>query len=127
MMASTGYNGGFLPNDAHGYQNQSHNLQSPSKSKSNENSTRPVTIKQIIDAVVSPQDITIPIDGISTNEVTIVGCIVNVKGAETSKVFTVEDGTGTIDAKMWNPTEEYSSFREGSGSEYLESSSLSTT
>ena len=114
MMASSAFNGGgFIPNELHQFNDHSNAMQSPSKSKSMDNSTRPVTIKQINDAVVSPQDVTIPIDGISTNEITVVGCILNVKGAETSKVFTLEDGTGIIDAKMWNPTEEYSAFREG--------------
>ena len=88
-------------------------MQSSSKSKSADNSTRPVSIKQILEAAISPQEITIPIDGIATNEITMVGCISNVKSAETSKLFFVEDGTGTIDAKMWNPSEEFSTYREG--------------
>ncbi len=113
MMATGHYGGGFLPQDSHFNADQSHGMQSPSKLKSNENSTRPVTIKQILDAEVTPQDITIAIDGIATNEITIVGCITNVKSLETSKLFSLDDGTGSVEAKLWNPTEEYSSFREG--------------
>ena len=113
MMAASNFGGGFLPQDSHFGADHGQNIQSPSKSKSSENSTRPVSVKQILDAVISPQDVTIPIDGIATNEITIVGCISNVKSAEISKLFSIEDGTGTIDAKMWNPGDEFSTYRDG--------------
>ena len=116
--------GGFLDNsEDHPF--QAANNQSPtSKAQSSSSSTRPLTIKQILTAPLSPQDAQVCIDGVPTGEITLVACITAIKATETFRAFSLEDGTGTIDGKQWNnstsldgqaahSTDSTSTFREG--------------
>jgi replication factor A2 len=61
---------------------------------------RSVTIKQILTASKASDD-EFAIDGVSVYHLKIIGCIVDVKEQSTNNVYTIEDGTGRIDIKLW--------------------------
>ncbi len=82
------------------------------KKPSNTNqSLTPVTIKQLTSAQQSHQDAPFQIDGkdigqvprkkINDIQVTIIGQIRNVNEAATNVSLLVDDGTGTIDVRIW--------------------------
>jgi replication factor A2 len=86
--------GGFIPGDA--------SQQSPSGPKSShyEDSVKPVTIKQVLDAQqISDKDW--KIDGNNVKQLTCVGQIRNMYTQTTNTTYKLDDGTGTIEAKLW--------------------------
>jgi replication factor A2 len=94
--------GGFLENnDDHPFQGVNQSPSSKAHSSANSSSTRPLSIKQILDAPLSPQEAQVCIDGVPTGEITLVACITAIKSTETFRAFSLEDGTGTIDGKQW--------------------------
>lgn len=103
--------GGFLPGA-----DSSASLASPSKESARRNtnaSTRPVTLRQIADASVFPQDSSVTIDGVPVGEVTVVACVAGVRSMETSRTLLLDDGSARVEAKIWNPTEEHDAYQEG--------------
>jgi replication factor A2 len=116
--------GGFLENnDDHPFQGVNQSPTSKGPSSANSSSTRPLSIKQILDAPLSPQEAQVCIDGVPTGEITLVACITAIKSTETFRAFSLEDGTGTIDGKHWKNSTSFdgqtsndadsSDFREG--------------
>ena len=122
MMAYGGGGGGFMPqqSDSTGYSQYDNYGQQPQpqqqqQSFSHAGSTgamgkqrapttfRPLTIKQILDAPMTDSDASIIIDGQLVTEATLVICVKSVKPIQSSAVvYTIEDGTGSMDAKQWN-------------------------
>ncbi|EKX39999.1 replication protein A2, 32kDa [Guillardia theta CCMP2712] len=78
----------------------------------------PVSIKQVMNAPQDSQDEDIKIDGRDTKQVTIIAYIVDVKETSTSVTFSLEDGTGNIDAIMWIDQDE-SEFMVRSRAEWV--------
>ncbi|KAI1874825.1 uncharacterized protein JN550_002254 [Neoarthrinium moseri] len=68
---------------------------------SGEESLRPVTIKQIIDAEQAYQDAPFRIDGVEVSQVTFVGMVRNISPQTTNITFKLDDGTGLIEVKQW--------------------------
>ncbi|KAF2691285.1 replication protein A, subunit RPA32 [Lentithecium fluviatile CBS 122367] len=66
-----------------------------------QDSLRPVTIKQIRDAVSDSGD-EFKIDGSKTSQITIVGQIRNIATQTTNITYKLDDGTGSIEVKQWN-------------------------
>lgn len=66
------------------------------------NTTRPVTIKQILQATQAPGDDDFKIDGQDIGHLTIVGVVRNVVRTTTSVSIHIEDGTGGIDVRQWS-------------------------
>lgn len=104
-----GHGNGFLPSPS---------LTSPGKDGSRtrsalNNSTRPVTIKQIITSESTPQDVSPSINGIAVTEITLVACIQNIEPLSTVRNFILEDGTGVVQAKQYNPPEDGSPLQDG--------------
>ncbi|KAH8809115.1 hypothetical protein F5884DRAFT_858618 [Xylogone sp. PMI_703] len=63
---------------------------------------RPVTIKQLIDATAIPHsDAEFKIDGVEVNQVTFIGQIQTITPLATNTTFRLDDGTGLIDVKQW--------------------------
>ncbi|KAI0546066.1 replication protein A, subunit RPA32 [Xylaria curta] len=68
----------------------------------NDESLRPVTIKQIIDAEPAyAGDASFRIDGLDVKQVTIVGMVRAINPQTTNITYKVDDGTGIIEVKQW--------------------------
>ncbi|RFU29169.1 hypothetical protein B7463_g7154, partial [Scytalidium lignicola] len=88
--------GGFVP----GYGSQGGSQDSPGKSYSKD-TLRPVTIKQLIDAIPTHSEAEFKIDGSEVTQITFVGQIHTVTPQATNTTFKIDDGTGIIDVKQW--------------------------
>jgi replication factor A2 len=88
--------GGFIPGDA-GSQ------QSPGGRRDHaQDSLRPVTIKQLLDAHLEPgSNDTFRIDGAPLSQLTLVGQIRNISTQTTNTTYRLDDGTGSIEVKQW--------------------------
>ncbi|RYP58705.1 hypothetical protein DL769_008836 [Monosporascus sp. CRB-8-3] len=64
-------------------------------------SLRPVTIKQLIDADQPYPDANFRIDGVEVTQVTLVGMVRAISPQTTNVTFRLDDGTGVIEAKQW--------------------------
>ncbi|KAI0387859.1 replication protein A, subunit RPA32 [Hypomontagnella monticulosa] len=80
-----------------------------------EDSLRPVTIKQIIDAELSyGSDGTFRIDGADVSQVTFVGMVRQISPQTTNITYRLDDGTGVIEVKQWlDPDKQDDSTRAG--------------
>ncbi|KAI2628362.1 replication protein A, subunit RPA32 [Xylaria nigripes] len=68
----------------------------------NDESLRPVTIKQIIDAEPAyAGDASFRIDGLDVKQVTIVGMVRAISPQTTNITYKIDDGTGVIEVKQW--------------------------
>ncbi|KAK5625042.1 hypothetical protein RRF57_000758 [Xylaria bambusicola] len=68
----------------------------------NDESLRPVTIKQIIDAEPAyAGEASFRIDGLDVKQVTIVGQVRAIMQQTTNITYRIDDGTGTIEVKQW--------------------------
>ncbi|TGJ81588.1 hypothetical protein E0Z10_g7180 [Xylaria hypoxylon] len=68
----------------------------------NDESLRPVTIKQIIDAEPAyAGDASFRIDGQDVKQVTIVGMVRTISQQTTNITYKIDDGTGAIEVKQW--------------------------
>jgi replication factor A2 len=66
------------------------------------NTLRPVTIKQLLDAhLPTPDSEVVHIDNSEVSQVTIVGQVRNISAQTTNITYRLDDGTGTIDVKVW--------------------------
>ncbi|KAL1977037.1 hypothetical protein VTN31DRAFT_3319 [Thermomyces dupontii] len=84
--------GGFVSGD----------MNSPSTSKQVDNQTlRPVTIKQLIDATQAHPDAAHQIDGTDIGSVYIVGQVRNISTQSTNITYKIDDGTGEIEARQY--------------------------
>ncbi|KAF1975062.1 replication protein A, subunit RPA32, partial [Bimuria novae-zelandiae CBS 107.79] len=87
-----GGGGGFMPD---GTQN------TPSKGRDHiQDTLRPVTIKQILDAQPDGDDF--KIDNTKISQITFVGQIRNIAHQATNITYKLDDGTGTIEVKQWH-------------------------
>ncbi|KAF2739959.1 replication protein A, subunit RPA32 [Polyplosphaeria fusca] len=85
--------GGFIPDGG--------SQTSPSGGKSYaQDSLRPVTIKQLHDAQQTPEE-TVTIDGAPITQLTLVGQIRNISSQTTNITYKLDDGTGSIEVKLW--------------------------
>ncbi|WOO76833.1 Replication factor A protein 2 [Vanrija pseudolonga] len=70
------------------------------KSRANQ-TLRPVTIKQIIDAAQAHPDSDFQIDGVDVQAVQFVGSVHNQSATATNVSYEIGDGTGYIDVRQW--------------------------
>lgn len=61
----------------------------------------PVSVKQLLEARQEESGDSMKVDGRETNQVTVVALILNVTESSSSVNYTLDDGTGTIDARVW--------------------------
>ncbi|KAF1915258.1 hypothetical protein BDU57DRAFT_518139 [Ampelomyces quisqualis] len=87
--------GGFIPGDG--------SQQSPGNRKDvTQDTLRPVTIKQLLDAQLEPgSNDTFKIDGSPVSQLTFVGQIRNISTQTTNTTYRLDDGTGSIEVKQW--------------------------
>ncbi|KIS69230.1 uncharacterized protein UMAG_02579 [Mycosarcoma maydis] len=85
--------GGFLAN---GSQNDS-----PSGKKAGNNTLRPVTIRQILNAEQPHPDAEFILDGAELGQLTFVAVVRNISRNATNVAYSVEDGTGQIEVRQW--------------------------
>ncbi|KAJ3490229.1 hypothetical protein NLI96_g1587 [Meripilus lineatus] len=69
-------------------------------------SLRPVTIRQIRDATQPHTDSDWKIDNVDVGQVTVVAQVLRCAAQTTNSVYTLDDGTGTIEARHWNDANE---------------------
>ncbi|KAI9503191.1 hypothetical protein BX070DRAFT_144392 [Coemansia spiralis] len=62
---------------------------------------RPVTIKQLTEIPVHNADMPIILDNEEIKQVTFVGVVRNIVSHSIHTIYTIEDGTGTIDVRVW--------------------------
>ncbi|KAH4002190.1 hypothetical protein HBI56_143250 [Parastagonospora nodorum] len=87
--------GGFIPGDG--------SQQSPGgRREHTQDSLRPVTIKQLLDAQLEAgSNDTFKIDGSPVSQLTFVGQIRNISTQTTNTTYRLDDGTGSIEVKQW--------------------------
>ncbi|KAH7095796.1 replication protein-like protein A 32 kDa subunit [Paraphoma chrysanthemicola] len=90
-----GGGGGFIPGDA--------SQQSPGGRRDyTQDSLRPVTIKQLLDAHLEPgNNDAFKVDGSPLSQLTCVGQIRNISNQTTNTTYRIDDGTGSIEVKQW--------------------------
>ncbi|KAI9257918.1 hypothetical protein BY458DRAFT_441058 [Sporodiniella umbellata] len=79
-----------------------------------EQTLRPVTIKQIKTADTQTGEGSCKVDGADCTQITFIGIIRNIHTLQMNTVYTIEDGTGSVDVRRWieqNETEEESEDR----------------
>ncbi|WVO18939.1 uncharacterized protein IAS62_000213 [Cryptococcus decagattii] len=75
---------------------------SPSRKTRGGNQTiRPVTVKQILEAQQVHPDADFTIDGVDVAQVLLVGSVRNMSTTATNVSYEIGDGTGYIDARVW--------------------------
>lgn len=74
---------------------------------------RPVTIKQLLDAVFPHPDAEPKVDGHEITQVTFVGQVRNVSMQATNFTYKLDDGTGTIEVKKWIDPEAVDNGEQG--------------
>ncbi|KAI0165487.1 replication protein A, subunit RPA32 [Xylariaceae sp. FL1272] len=100
--STTSYGGGGDDAGAGGYMWGSQAGSQSATKAINEESLRPVTIKQIIDAEPSyAGDANFRIDALDVKQVTLVGMVRSITPQTTNITYKVDDGTGTIEVKLW--------------------------
>lgn len=65
------------------------------------NTLRPVTIKQILDATQPYPEANFQIDGADIGSVYFVGQVRNISSQSTNVTYKIDDGTGEVEAKLW--------------------------
>ncbi|KAG4030729.1 hypothetical protein MFRU_011g01850 [Monilinia fructicola] len=92
--------GGFVQGGYGGSQGGSQD--SPGGSKTyGKDTLRPVTIKQILDAVQPHPDADFKIDGSEVTQLSFVGQVHSISTQTTNNTYKVDDGTGLIEVKQW--------------------------
>jgi replication factor A2 len=84
-----------------GFDTSTQSQTSPSGQKQIEDSIRPITIKQLLDAQPTPSNDELIIDGKEVHTVTFIGKVRNVAVQPTRIVYKLDDGTGTFEVKEW--------------------------
>ncbi|PLN86724.1 hypothetical protein BDW42DRAFT_158393 [Aspergillus taichungensis] len=89
-----GGGGGFMPGEMSA---------SPAggKGEMNNNTLRPVTVKQILDASQPFPEASFQIDGADTSSIVFIGQVRNISSQTTNVTYKIDDGTGEIEAKQW--------------------------
>lgn len=77
---------------------------SPGGKKQSNHTHRPVTIRQLVVAFQPHPDAEFKIDDVDVEHVTFVGNITNMVRSATNASCSIEDGTGTIDVRLWMET-----------------------
>ncbi|KAJ2187176.1 Replication factor A protein 2, partial [Coemansia sp. RSA 353] len=62
---------------------------------------RPVTIKQLVEVPITTGDMPVHIDGEEIKQIKFVGIVRNIVQQSVNVTYSVEDGTGKIDVRMW--------------------------
>jgi len=110
---NTGYQGGFNANQFAGQGGFINNSptgadsptsESPStkkKSGATNQSLVPVTVKQLLNATQAHAEDGFKIDGKELNQITLIGFVHKIHSLSTNVNLIVEDGTGTIEVRIW--------------------------
>ncbi|TIA74285.1 hypothetical protein E3P92_01385 [Wallemia ichthyophaga] len=93
--------GGFLSNSQGGGYSQG----SPSANRKDDDTLRPVTIKQVLNAKQPHADFPFQIEGHDVSHVKLVALVRSIGSQTTSAVYSLEDATGTIDVRYWKDVE----------------------
>ncbi|KAM3069486.1 Replication factor A protein 2 [Clarireedia jacksonii] len=96
--------GGFVQGGYGGSQGGSQ--ESPGGSKTyGKDTLRPVTIKQIIEAVQPHPDADFKIDGVEITQLSFIGQIHSISKQATNITYKIDDGSGLIEVKQWIDSE----------------------
>lgn len=72
-----------------------------SQKRAGNNTLRPVTIRQILNAEQPHPDADFTLDGAELGQLTFVAVVRNVSRNATNVAYSVEDGTGQIEVRQW--------------------------
>ncbi|KAH8433413.1 putative replication factor-a protein [Aspergillus melleus] len=88
-----GGGGGFMPGE----------MNSPAGGKGdfNNNTLRPITVKQALDASQPYPEANYQIDGADVSSLCFIGQVRNISSQSTNVTYKIDDGTGEIEAKQW--------------------------
>ncbi|KAG9246058.1 hypothetical protein BJ878DRAFT_498660 [Calycina marina] len=108
-MANYGYGGGYTNTSHAGAEgggfmggSQTGSQDTPNGQRTyGKDTVRPVTIKQALAATFAHPTAEAKIDGADVTSLSLVGLITKVSAQATNTTFSLDDGTGTIDAKQW--------------------------
>lgn len=111
-MATYGYGGGYTTTnygaqggaDGGGFVSgsQSGSQDTPGGSKAyGKDTVRPVTIKQVIEAVIPHPSAEPKIDGVEIMQLSVIGQVLQVSSQTTNITFKIDDGTGVMEVKKW--------------------------
>ncbi|PWZ02361.1 replication protein A, subunit RPA32 [Testicularia cyperi] len=75
--------------------------ESPSGKRAGNNTLRPVTIRQILNASQPHPDAEFTLDGAELGQLTFVAVVRNISRNATNVAYSVEDGTGQIEVRQW--------------------------
>ncbi|GKZ30797.1 replication factor A protein 2 [Aspergillus brasiliensis] len=89
-----GGGGGFMPGEMN-------NSPAGGKSDYTNNTLRPITIKQALDAVQPYPEAPFQIDSADISSICFVGQVRNISSQTTNITYKLDDGTGEIEAKQW--------------------------
>ncbi|KAJ9117898.1 hypothetical protein QFC20_000179 [Naganishia adeliensis] len=79
--------------------------QSPGgKGKGGQQTIRPLTIKQVLEASQPHADADFLVDGVELGNIKVIGVVRNISTTATNVSYQVEDGTGTVDCRLWLDT-----------------------
>ncbi|KAL2044395.1 hypothetical protein N7G274_003100 [Stereocaulon virgatum] len=76
---------------------------------------RPVTIKQVLDAQQPHPDADFKIDEVEITQISFVGQIRNISTQTTNITYKLDDGTGTVEVKLWVDADEMNSMDTSEG------------
>lgn len=102
--------GGYLDETSTSFDTPSKSEPGSKRGRGANQSLFPVTIKQILNASQSPPEDNFKIDGQELHQITVVGCILEVRAEATNMSFKLDDGTGTIDVRMWLDADEKNEY-----------------
>ncbi|ORX46402.1 replication protein A, subunit RPA32 [Piromyces finnis] len=100
-MSNSNFN--YEYNNQDGFSSSMDTSNNARKDLSNQN-LRPITIKQIYNAERPVPDGSFKINGKDLDHISIIGKIQNVQSLSTNTIYTIEDGTGSIDVRIWIDT-----------------------
>lgn len=98
---SGGAGGGGFINNYSGSQGASQQTPGSTSKARASNTLRPVTIKQILEAVQLHPDADFKVDDVELSHITFVAQIRNISEQTTNNTYRMDDGTGVIEVKQW--------------------------
>ncbi|RCK54499.1 Replication factor A protein 2 [Candida viswanathii] len=93
--------GGFSTTSQGGFSNDHQGSSQNQKPSQVRQSLTPVTIKQINDATQHVPDAEFKVNNVELNMISFVGVVRKVENTNSTVVVTIEDGTGSIEVRVW--------------------------
>lgn len=103
-MSNFNFNYEYNNNNQDGFQSSMDTSTNNTRKNISNQNLRPVTIKQIYNAQQPVPEGPFKLNGKDLDLITIIGKIQNIQSMSTNTNYTIEDGTGSIDVRIWIDT-----------------------